>query len=148
MMKSIVLSLIVFGAGIGIPIMAAINGNLGARLANPVVATVILMFLGFVASASYMLLIQGVPRLPAETPPLWTFTGGFFVVFYVLAVTAIAPIIGLGNAIFLVLLGQIVATSTIDHLGLFGAIQSQITSQKLIGIVFMIIGIFLARKVA
>lgn len=147
MIKTLLFSSIVFAAGIGIPIMAAINGNLGARLASPVVATVVLMFLGFIVSASYMLLTQGIPRIPVEMPPLWTFSGGLFVVFYVLAVTAIAPIIGLGNAIFLVLLGQIVATSTIDHFGLFGAIQSQITLQKIIGIVFMIIGIVLARKV-
>jgi len=127
--------------------MAAINGNLGARLASPVVATVILMFLGFLLSASYMMYSQGIPSMPSQTPPIWTFTGGFFVVFYVLSVTAIAPVIGLGNAIFLVLLGQIVATSTIDHFGLFGAIQSQITLQKLIGIAFMVVGIVLARKV-
>lgn len=147
MQKAIFLSSIVFGAGIGIPIMAAINGNLGARLASPVFATVILMFLGFLLSAIYMVFTQGIPRMPTETPPLWTFAGGFFVVFYVLSVTAIAPIIGLGNAIFLVLLGQIVATSTIDHFSLFGAIQSQITLQKLIGIAFVVIGIVLARKV-
>jgi len=147
MLKTLMLSFIVFGAGIGIPIMAAINGNLGARLASPVVATVILLFIGFLVSASYMVFSQGIPRIPTTMPPLWTFTGGFFVVFYVLSVTAIAPIIGLGNAIFLVLLGQIVATSTIDHFGLLGAIQSQITLQKIIGIVFMIIGIVLARKV-
>lgn len=147
MLKTAILSSIVFGAGIGIPMMAAINGNLGARLASPVVATVILMFLGLVLSASYMVFSQGLPRMPVETPPLWTFTGGFFVVFYVLSVTAIAPVIGLGNAIFLVLLGQIIATSTIDHFGLFGAIQSQITLQKLIGIVLMVVGIVLARKV-
>jgi transporter family-2 protein len=147
MLKTVLPNLIVFGAGIGIPMMAAINGNLGARLASPVVATVILMFLGFVFSASYLMVTQGIPILPVQTPPLWTFTGGFFVVFYVLSVTAIAPIIGLGNAIFLVLMGQIVATSAIDHFGLFGAIQSKITLQKMIGIVFMVIGIVLARKV-
>lgn len=147
MLKTIVLSSIVFGAGIGVPIMAAINGNLGVRLASPVLASVILMFLGFLLSAIYMLFSQGLPSFPADTPPLWTFTGGFFVVFYVLSVTAIAPVIGLGNAIFLVLLGQIVATSVIDHFGLFGAIQSQITRQKLIGIAFMVVGIVLARKV-
>lgn len=148
MIKTLLVSAIVFGAGIGIPTMAAINANLGGRLASPVFATVILMLLGFVISASYLVLVQGIPSMPKQMPPLWTFTGGFFVVFYVLSVTAIAPIIGLGNAIFLVLLGQIVATTTIDHFGLFGAIQSQISLQKVAGIAFMVVGIILARKVS
>lgn len=148
MMKALILSAVVFAAGIGIPTMAAINANLGARLANPVLATVILMLLGFVLSAFYMLVTQGVPSLPSQSPPLWTFAGGFFVVFYVLSVTAIAPVIGLGNAIFLVLLGQIVATTAIDHFALFGAIQNQVSLQKLAGIAFMVVGIILARKVA
>jgi transporter family-2 protein len=79
--------------------------------------------------------------------PLWAFAGGFFVVFCVLSVTAIAPIIGLGNAIFLVLLGQIVATTTIDHFGFFGAIQDQVSFRKSAGIAQMILGIMLTRKV-
>lgn len=146
MLKLFFVSAIVFGAGIGIPTMAAINANLGGRLGSPVFATVILMLFGFILSASYLLLVQGVPSWPSKTPPLWTFTGGIFVVFYVLSVTAIAPIIGLGNAIFLVLLGQIVATTTIDHFGSFGAIQSQVSVQKIAGIAFMVFGIMLARK--
>lgn len=147
MIKTLLLSLIVFGSGIGIPIMAAINAGLGTRLASPVFATVILMGVGLVLSSAY-LLFQGLPTLPASMPPLYSFSGGFFVVFYVLSVTAIAPKIGLGNAIFLVLLGQIVSTSVIDHFGLFGALKSQITLQKSAGIAFMLIGIYLARKIA
>lgn len=145
-MKPWLLSLIVFGAGIGIPTMAAINANLGARLASPVFATVVLMFFGFALSATYLVFAQGMPRLPSQFPPLWTLTGGFFVVFYVLSVTAIAPVIGLGNAIFLVLLGQIVATTAIDHFGLFGAIKTEVSLRKVAGIAFMIVGIILARK--
>ena len=148
MTKVLLLSAIVFGAGIGIPTMAAINANLGGKLGSPVLATVILMALGFALSASYLLFFQGVPNWPEKTPPLWTFAGGFFVVFYALSVTAIAPIIGLGNAIFLVLLGQIVATTTIDHFGFFGAIQDEVSLRKIGGIVLMIVGIMLARKIS
>ncbi len=147
MLKATLLGAIVFGAGVGIPIMAAINAGLGARLTNPVFATVILMVVGLGVSAGYMFLTQGMPNLPSAMPPPISFTGGFLVVFYVLSVTAIAPKIGLGNAIFLVLLGQIVSTSIIDHFGLFGAMQSKITLQKSAGILFMAIGILLARKI-
>lgn len=145
-MKALLLSAIVFCAGIGVPTMAAINANLGTRLANPVLATVILMFVGFASSAIYLLITQGAPSLPKDPPPLWVFTGGFLMMFYALSITAISPVIGLGNAIFLVLLGQIVATSVIDHFGLFGAIQNQMSARKAAGIAFMVVGIILARK--
>jgi len=146
MFKVFIFSSIVFAAGVGIPLMGAINAGLGTRLASPVFATVILMFVGLVLASMYML-IQGIPSLPDTMPPLYSFSGGFFVVFYVLSITAIAPKIGLGNAIFLVLMGQIVSTSVIDHYGLFGSIQTPISIQKGVGIAFMAVGIFLARRI-
>jgi len=146
MLKVVLFSSVVFAAGVGIPIMGAINAGLGTRLASPVFATVILMLVGFLLATTYML-IQGMPALPSKMPPLLSFCGGFFVVFYVLAITSIAPKIGLGNAIFLVLIGQIVSTSVIDHFGLFGAIQTPINIQKGVGITFMAVGIFLARRI-
>jgi transporter family-2 protein len=70
------------------------------------------------------------------------------VVFYVLSVTWSAPRIGVGNAIFFVLLGQIVAAAAIDHFGLFGAAKTVITLQRAIGLVVMAIGVYLAKKPA
>jgi transporter family-2 protein len=43
------------------------------------------------------------------------------VAFYVLSITWIAPTFGVGNAVFFVLLGQLVSAAMIDHFGLFGA---------------------------
>jgi transporter family-2 protein len=43
------------------------------------------------------------------------------VAFYVLSITYIAPTFGVGNAVFFVLLGQLVSAAIIDHFGLFGA---------------------------
>jgi transporter family-2 protein len=43
------------------------------------------------------------------------------VAFYVLTITWIAPTFGIGNAVFFVLLGQLVSAALIDHFGLFGA---------------------------
>lgn len=145
-MKILLLSAIAMTAGVGIPIMAAINAGLGSKIGNPVFATVILLFVGFILASIY-LLIQGVPDLPKTIPSPVSFTGGFFVVFYILSVTTIAPKIGLGNTIFLVLLGQILSTTIIDHFALFGVLKSQITWQRIAGIVLMISGIYLARRV-
>ncbi len=146
MIKELIFGFVVFAAGVGIPVMGAINAGLGTRLASPVLATVILMLVGLLVATTFMLL-QGTPSLPDAMPPWHSFTGGFLVVFYVLAITTIAPKIGLGNAIFLVLMGQIVSTSVIDHFGLMGAIKTPISFQKGLGIAFMAIGIVFARRI-
>ena len=80
-------------------------------------------------------------------PPLY-YAGGLIVSLYILSITWTAPRIGVANAVFLVLLGQIVAAATIDQFGLFGAVKSSLTTQRIIGIVFMLVGTHLARRIA
>jgi len=79
--------------------------------------------------------------------PLY-YAGGLIVSFYVLSITWTAPRIGVANAVFFVLLGQIVAAAGIDQFGLFGALKSSLTTQRIVGIVFMLIGTYLARRIA
>ncbi|HWA23269.1 MAG TPA: DMT family transporter [Caulobacterales bacterium] len=133
-------------AGVGIPIMAALNSGLGMRVGNPWAATFILFVVGGVASGA-LLAINGLPKAPFGAPPVF-YAGGLLVAFYALSVTWAAPRIGVGNAVFFVLLGQIVAATAIDHFGLFGAVRSAITAQRAAGIAFMLVGVFLARRVA
>ena len=78
-------------------------------------------------------------------PPQY-FIGGLFVAFYLLTITWIAPRIGVGNAVFLVLLGQIVTAAVIDNYGLFGSPQSPVDLTRFVGLVLMIVGVFLARR--
>ena len=63
-------------------------------------------------------------------------------------ITWSASRIGVANAVFFVLLGQIVAAALIDHFGLFGALKSPLTWQRGIGIVLMAAGTWFARAVA
>ena len=81
-----------------------------------------------------------------ERPWLWI--GAVFMLFYAISVAFAAPRIGLGNAIFFVLLGQIVAAAAIDHFGMLGAIQSTLTPKRAIGLMVMALGLYLARKPA
>ena len=140
------IALLMFAAGVGIPIMATLNAGLGQQLQSPVAATVILFGVGLVLSG-LALAFAGVPssaRLKAVEP--WPYLGAVLVVFYILAVTWAAPRIGVGNAIFFVLLGQLIAAAVIDHYGLWGAIKSALTLRRAVGIVVMAVGVYLARK--
>ena len=133
--------------GLGIPVFAALNGDLGAKLQNPVLAAIIALSVGIVACIGVMLLSRRMPSLVTETPiPVYSYLGGLFVVFYVLGITWIAPKFGVGNAVAFVLLGQIVSMAIIDHFSLLGATYHPISVQRLIGLVLMAIGVFLSVR--
>lgn len=133
--------------GLGIPVFAALNGDLGAKLQNPVLAAIIALSVGIVACFVVMLLSGRMPSLATETPiPIYSYLGGLFVVFYVLGITWIAPKFGVGNAVAFVLLGQIISMAIIDHFSLLGASYHPISVQHLIGLALMAIGVFLSVR--
>ncbi|WP_077145200.1 DMT family transporter [Sphingopyxis sp. KK2] len=142
-------ALIMLLTGIGIPVLAALNGGLGTRLGSPMAASMILFGLAFLIATAGALLTGSVGqvRFTSDIPAQFYF-GGLFVAFYVIAVTFIAPKFGVGNAIFFVLVGQLVSAATIDHFGLFGALRSAIDMKRIAGIALMIAGVWLARRTA
>lgn len=134
-------------AGIGIPVMAALNSRLGTELANPAFATTILFMAGLLVSATYLLAVVGAPNLKSTmSVPWYLYLGGTLVVFYVLSITWVSPRFGVGNAVSFVLLGQLVAISVIDHFGLFGALKASIDWRRTIGLLLMAAGVFLVVK--
>lgn len=134
-------------AGFGIPIMAALNGSLGNKLQSPALATTILFIVGGSISLTYLLISEGIPKHPIkEQVPIFFYLGGLFVIFYILSITSIAPKFGIGNAISMVLLGQLISMTIIDHYGLLGAIKYTFTMQRLIGLLCMILGVYLTVR--
>lgn len=98
---------IMFLAGIGIPLLAALNAALGARMGSPSAAALILFVVAFSAAAAATLITGPHALARAAGAPKHLFLAGFFVAFYVLSVTYIAPHFGVGNAVFFVLIGQL-----------------------------------------
>lgn len=131
-------------AGLGIPIMAALNGNLGSKLGSPALATTILFLVGGMVSLAFLFVSGGLPKSTIkESIPVFFYFGGLFVIFYILSITWTAPKFGVGNSITMVLLGQLVSIAIIDHFGLLGALKHTITVQRLAGLAFMMLGAFL-----
>lgn len=138
---------VMFLAGIGIPIMATLNGGLGTRLQNPTLAVSILLFVGLSLSVVLLFANSGSPRviLTPETP-WYYYMGGIFFIFYIVSITTIAPKFGVGNAVAFVLLGQVCAMSVIDHYGLFDAPRLALSPQRISGLLLMTLGIFLVVR--
>lgn len=140
-------ALLMLIAGLGIPIMAVLNGGLGAKLNSPTLATTILFIVGGIISLGYLLLFGGGIKLnSAQSIPAYFYFGGFFVCFYIFGITWVAPKFGIGNAVSFVLLGQLISMTIIDHYGLLGARNYAISIQRVIGLVFMVLGVFLVVR--
>ena len=134
-------------AGVGIPVLAALNAQLGTRIGSPAVAAAVLFVVAF-ATAAVVALAAGPSALAqvGRQPP-HLLLAGVLIAFYVLAITYVAPTFGVGNAVFFVLLGQLISSAIIDQFGLFGARPAPVDVRRAAGIALMAAGVFLARKV-
>lgn len=147
MNQSVFYASVMLLAGLGIPVMAAINGGLGARLQNPSLASAILLLFGSLASLLILLLTEGIPRsIAADRVPGYFYLGGAFITFYIFSVTWIAPRFGVANAISFVLLGQLIAMTVIDQFGLFGMTQVELSTRRLAGLILMAGSVFLVLE--
>ena len=81
--------------------------------------------------------------LYVKNTPWYFYSGGFFVMFYILSISWVVPRFGISNAVAFVLLGQLVAMSLIDHFGLIGASKYAVNTRRIVGLVLMAIGVFL-----
>lgn len=131
-------------AGVGIPLLAALNAALGARLGSVTGAAVVLFCVALAVALAVFAAGGGTLR-GLSSAPRHLGLGGLLVAFYVLSITAVAPRFGVGNAIFFVLLGQLASAAVIDHLGLFGARLVPMTPTRALGLVVMGAGVFLTQ---
>ncbi|MDJ0820772.1 MAG: DMT family transporter [Paracoccaceae bacterium] len=139
-------ALVMLAAGIGIPLLAALNAALGVRIGSPLAAAMVLFCVALIASASVWAITGGggLARLPQA--PKHLFLGGVLVAFYVISITMIAPRFGVGNAVFFVLLGQLISAAAIDHFGLFGARISPLSLTRAGGIALMALGVWMTQR--
>lgn len=138
-------ALIMLAAGIGIPVLAALNAALGRLTGSPAAAALVLFAVAFLATGVVVGLTgpQALARMGGA--PKHLFLAGLLVAFYVLSITWIAPVFGIGNAVFFVLLGQLISAAAIDHFGLFGAQLSPLNLTRAAGIGMMALGVWVTQ---
>ncbi|PTX55400.1 transporter family-2 protein [Litoreibacter ponti] len=138
-------ALIMLAAGIGIPILAALNASLGRQIGAPAAASVVLFAVAFATAFAVVLFTGPQAITKVASAPKHLLLAGVLIAFYVLSITYIAPHFGVGNAVFFVLLGQLISAALIDHFALFGATQSPLTLTRAAGIAVMAAGVFLTQ---
>lgn len=138
---------LMFAAGVGIPLLAALNASLGQRIGSPVAAGVVLFAVAFLAALAVLLVSGGagaLVRVPGQPPVL--LLAGLLVAFYILSITFVAPRFGLANAILFVLLGQLVSAAIIDATGFLGLAAREVTPMRVLGLVVMAVGVVLSQR--
>ena len=137
-----------FAAGALIPVMGALNAGLSRSLGGaPVAAATVLFTVALTAMAALCALSrQSAPSLTqfASAPgPLYL--GGLIVAFYVISVTVLVPIFGVGNTILFAMTAQILMSAAMDHFGLFGAAIRPVSLTRLAGLALMLGGLAIAQ---
>ena len=139
-------AVIMFVAGIGIPLLAALNAALGRFIVSPIVAAAILFTVAGGVTWGLAIATGLSPLRHDFSAPKHLFFAGALVAFYVLSITFIAPKFGVGNAVFFVLLGQLVSAAAIDHFALFGATQNSLNFIRASGIAIMALGVWVTQQ--
>ena len=141
--------LLAFVAGALIPVQAAANAALSRALHGNVPFAAFTLFAVALTATAAAVLVSGA-QVPAAAElrvvPWWSLVGGLIVAFYVFSITFLAPRIGVGDAIALIVTGQVMAALTIDHFGLMRSLVVPLTSARAAGAVLMVLGVYLALR--
>jgi transporter family-2 protein len=134
-------------AGAVVPFQSAINANLGRGLGHPLWATLA----SLLVSIAVLLPVIVAMRLPLPTlafitkAPLWMWAGGAFGVCFISLALMLLPKLGASGFIALALAGQVIASLVLDHFGLFGLVERQMTLPRVLGAVLLIAGVALIQ---
>ncbi|MBK5416754.1 DMT family transporter [Pseudomonas sp. TH31] len=134
-------------AGALVPFQSAINANLGRGLGHPLWATLASLLVSIVVLLPVMLALRlPLPSLAFITKaPLWMWAGGAFGVCFISLALMLLPKLGASGFIALALAGQVVASLVLDHFGLFGLVERQMTLPRVFGAVLLMGGVALIQ---
>ena len=147
-MRNLIFLVIALGVGGLLPVQGAINAHLGKNLNHPLQATFI-SFFGAIIFLIILLLILN-PPLPSltqiRTTPAIYFSGGIYGVIFVTTILMLAPRIGIANTLVATIIGQLIVSVFLDHVGAFGLQRHPVNVFRLIGCVGLLISLYLIQK--
>lgn len=138
--------------GISLIAQTGINGKLKNATANPIFAALVNFAVGTLTLL--LTLLIGV-KLHYLTFPswevlkqtqFWMWSGGIIGALYVFAAVVIPGKIGFSNFFCLLVAGQLITSVIADHFGWFGNPIHPVNFVRVLGILFMILGVFLIQK--
>jgi transporter family-2 protein len=104
-------------------------------------------WINFVVGATVMTTVCLLARTPLPTgakigaAPWWAYLGGCLGAIFVTTAVFVVPKIGAVNYLVLLILGQMLANTLIDHFGWLGIAQQPFTLGKAIGLLLILAGV-------
>jgi transporter family-2 protein len=135
-------------AGTMMPTQAAVNTKLATYVESLVLSAFVSFVVGTVALLIYIV-STGTPLhnlSMIKSAPAIVWTGGLMGAFFVTAVVIVVPHLGVALTFSILILGQMLATLPIDHFGFQGIPIKEINLPRILGVVFVIIGVILLRR--
>lgn len=145
-MDLLLLGIAVF-LGLAIGLQPTINARLGNFTGEAALAALVSTLTSSTILILYILILR--PEIPSwgqlRVGPWWMWTGGIIGAVYVAISLNLAQRLGATVLVSVVLIGQMVAAIVIDHYGLLGLEQQSISPFRVLGVIFLIIGVILIR---
>lgn len=137
-----------FICGTLIAAQGAINGRLAGGVGGPVQAALISFSIGWVALLAVNIALgHKVPSIGQTfTVPWWAWVGGLIGAVMVASSATAVPRIGVAAWVSAVIAGQLAAAVMYDQFGAFGQAVRPATPLRLLGIGFLVLGVYLVRR--
>ena len=138
-MNNLVLMLLVACGGVAVAIQPSIN----ARLAQKVGSYESSMISFAVGTLALFVLVMALGRGNLRNvahASWWELTGGFLGAYFVTMTIIAVPKLGTAAVMSIVIAGQLIIGSLLDHYGAFGLRQLPLTSVRGVGIMLLCIG--------
>ena len=142
-MSPVVAAVLAALAGACIALQASANGKFRENLQSPAWAAYFSIGGTVLTATLAMLLLR--PALPSRETlsgtPWWNWIGGPLGLLIVLAGATLVRDLGGAMFIALVVGGQLLCSLLLDHYGLMGLIQKEITLGRVVGAVLVVVGV-------
>jgi transporter family-2 protein len=136
------------GAGIALAVQPTLNAQIARAAGSPFTAGLIsLTVSALIMLAVTTVMTQGRINLPAVFTLPWyvPLLGGLMGVIFVTTSLFLVPRIGVGSVFAFVIAGQVIAAALIDHFGLLGVAERELTAGRLMGFALVAAGAIMVK---
>ena len=135
-------------AGSVLPIQAGLGIQLGRSVQQPIFGAFASFLVGAIGSLVVLILIDFDFKSVQQSfnVPAWPWAAGLLAAFYVISVFLVAPKLGAALTFALVVVGQLILSTILDHYGLFGFPAKPVNIARVTGVIFLILGVILIKR--
>ena len=138
-------------AGMLIPAQAAINARMRTHVVSPFYSAMINFLVGFLALIIITALLALLRMQPGDwrgavAAPWWAWCGGLIGVTMVITGVLVVPKMGAAFFTAAIIFGQLTGAMLLDHYGLFGLPQRILSPSRVVGVLFLLLGIWFVQR--